>query len=73
MDRLNRLMRALPEQELELIRLRYAAGLSYAEIGALVRRSEEATRKVISRLILRLQNQMHSTWRYENQHSYLLI
>ena len=60
MERLNRLMRALPEQELELIRLRYAAGLSYAEIGALVRRSEEAARKAISRLILRLQNQMEN-------------
>ena len=60
MERLNRLIRALPEHELELIRLRYAAGLSYAEIGALVRRSEEATRKAISRLILRLQSQMEN-------------
>jgi RNA polymerase sigma-70 factor, ECF subfamily len=62
-ERLNRLVRALPEPELELIRLRYAAGLSYAEIGALVRRSEEAARKAISRLILRLQSQM------ENDHA----
>ena len=63
MEHLIRLVRALPEPELELIRLRYAAGLSYAEIGALVRRSEEAVRKAISRLNLRLQSQM------ENDHA----
>jgi len=60
MERLNRLVRALPEPDLELIRLRFAAGLSYAEIGALIRRSEEAARKAISRLILRLQSQMEN-------------
>ena len=60
-DRLNRLdglIQALPEGELELIRLRYVAELSLAEIGALVHRSEEATRKAISRLLARLQSQM---------------
>jgi DNA-directed RNA polymerase specialized sigma24 family protein len=45
---------------LELIRLRFAAGLSHAEIGALIQRSEEAARKAISRLILRLQSQMEN-------------
>jgi len=48
----------LPEGELEMIRLRYVAELSLAEIGALVHRSEEATRKAISRLLARLQRQM---------------
>jgi RNA polymerase sigma-70 factor (ECF subfamily) len=60
MERLNRLIGVLPEHELELTRLRYAAGLSYAEIGALVRRSEEASRKAISRLLIRLQSQMEN-------------
>jgi RNA polymerase sigma-70 factor (ECF subfamily) len=60
-DRLNHLdslIRALPVGELEMIRLRYVAELSLAEIGALVHRSEEATRKAISRLLVRLQRQM---------------
>jgi RNA polymerase sigma-70 factor (ECF subfamily) len=57
-SRLDRLIRALPEDELELIRLRYVAGLSYAEIGAMLHRSEEATRKAIFRLLGRLRGQM---------------
>lgn len=55
---LDNLIRALPEGELELIRLRYVAGLSYAEIGAIVHRSEEAIRKVMFRLLARLRGQM---------------
>ena len=58
LERLDSLVRALPEGELEMIRLRYVAELSLAEIGALVHRSEEATRKAISRLLTRLQRQM---------------
>lgn len=58
--RLNNLIRALPEADLELIRLRYVAGLSYAEIGATVNRSEEATRKALSRLLARLRGQMEA-------------
>jgi RNA polymerase sigma-70 factor (ECF subfamily) len=58
LERLDRLIRGLPEGELEMIRLRYVAELSLAEIGALVHRSEEATRKAISRLLARLQRQM---------------
>jgi RNA polymerase sigma-70 factor (ECF subfamily) len=55
---LEHLIRELPEGELEMIRLRYVAGLSYAEIGALLDRSEEAARKAITRLLARLQRQM---------------
>jgi len=58
LNHLDELIRALPESELEMIRLRYVAELSLAEIGALVHRSEEATRKAISRLLVRLQRQM---------------
>jgi len=58
LERLDLLIRGLPEGELEMIRLRYVAELSLAEIGALVHRSEEATRKAISRLLARLQRQM---------------
>lgn len=57
-NHLDHLIRALPKAELELIRLRYVAGLSYAEIGAIVHRSEEAIRKAIFRLLARLRGQM---------------
>lgn len=55
---LERLIRALPAAELELIRLRYVGGLSYAEIGAVAHRSEEAIRKIMFRLLARLRGQM---------------
>jgi RNA polymerase sigma-70 factor (ECF subfamily) len=58
MTRLDSLIRALPEAELELIRLRYVAGLSYTEIGAVVHRSEEAIRKALARQLARLHSQM---------------
>jgi RNA polymerase sigma factor (sigma-70 family) len=56
--RLHNLIGVLPEGELELIRLRYVAGLSYAEIGVIVRRSEEAVRKAIIRLLARLRGRL---------------
>lgn len=56
--RLDSLIRALPEEELELIRLRYVAGLSHVEIGETVGRSEEAVRKSIVRLLARLRGHL---------------
>lgn len=51
------LLRGLTDEEQELIRLRYVAGLTYREIGEATGRSEEATRKNISRLLTRLSGQ----------------
>ncbi len=56
--RLRELIRALPEKDQELIRLRFVSGLTYGEIAPLIRRNKEAVRKRLSRLLVRLQNQL---------------
>ena len=58
LQRLDRLIRTLPEEEQELIRLRFVVQLGYREIGAVLNRSEDAVRKNISRLLARLQVQL---------------
>jgi RNA polymerase sigma-70 factor (ECF subfamily) len=55
---LAKLIRALSEEEHELIRLRYIAELSFSEIGRLVNRSEDAVKKSLYRLLARLQSQL---------------
>ena len=57
-QRLRQLIRTLPEEEQELIRLRFVAALGYREIGLVLHRKEDAVRKSISRLLIRLQNQL---------------
>jgi RNA polymerase sigma-70 factor (ECF subfamily) len=51
------LINALPEEERELLRLRYVAELSFPEMGRLLERSEEAVKKAVYRLLARLQSQ----------------
>lgn len=41
-----------------MIRLRYVSGLSFAEIGKVLNRSEGAVKKRLYRLIARLSDQM---------------
>jgi RNA polymerase sigma-70 factor (ECF subfamily) len=55
---LAKLIIALPEEEHELIRLRYIAELSFSEIGRLLNRSEGAVKKSLYRSLARLQSQM---------------
>lgn len=58
LDRLRRLIQALPETELELIRLRFVAQLTYKDIAIILDSTREAVRKQIVRLIAHLQDQM---------------
>lgn len=52
------LVQSLPEEDQELIRLRYAADLNYREIGLVLNRKEDAVRKSITRLVTRIQSQL---------------
>ncbi len=52
------LIDALPETDRELIRLRYVAELNFSEIGRLLGRSEESSKKALYRLLARLQSQL---------------
>lgn len=57
---LARLISALPEEDRDLIRLRYVAELSFSEIGRLLGRSEDAAKKALYRLLARLQSQLEN-------------
>ena len=52
------LLEALPEDERDLLRLRFTAGLSFGEIGRLQGRSEDAVKKAVYRLLDRMQSQL---------------
>ena len=55
-----RAIRELSEDEQELIRLRYVAELSFAEIAKALHKSEGATKKMLYRLLTRLKSQMEA-------------
>jgi RNA polymerase sigma-70 factor, ECF subfamily len=54
------LIEGLSEEEQELLRLRYVAGLSFSDMAALLKRNEAAVKKTLYRLLARLHNQMES-------------
>ncbi|MBN1428477.1 MAG: RNA polymerase sigma factor [Anaerolineae bacterium] len=56
--RLQAQIAGLAEDEQELLRLRFAAGLSFAEIAALLDRREAAVKMSLYRLLNRLENQL---------------
>ncbi len=60
-ERMRRRISALPEAEQELLWLRFVAGLSFAEIGAVLKRSEGAVKKALYRLLNRLGEQMEDS------------
>ena len=49
---------ALPDEEQELLRLRYNADLSFAEIAAVLGKREAAVKKSLYRLVTRLRNDL---------------
>jgi len=53
--RLNRLVKSLPEDDQELIRLRYVAELPFAEMAIVIGKREDAVKKSLYRLQARLQ------------------
>lgn len=55
-----RALRTLTEDEQEIIRLRYVAELSFAEIARALRKSESATKKMLYRLLARLKSRMEA-------------
>jgi RNA polymerase sigma-70 factor (ECF subfamily) len=52
------LIRALPEQERELLRLRYLAELSFRDMARTMKMNEDAVKKSLYRLLERLQRQL---------------
>ncbi len=59
--RLAGLVQGLDEDARELLRLRFAAGLTYGEMGRLLGRSEDAVKMAMHRLLRRLHRSWEST------------
>jgi RNA polymerase sigma-70 factor (ECF subfamily) len=55
---LSKLIQALPEDDRELLRLRFLAAMSFPELAHILRRNEGAVKKSIYRLLARLHRQL---------------
>jgi RNA polymerase sigma-70 factor (ECF subfamily) len=66
---LAQLIRALPEEEQELICLRYVAELSFAEIGQVLNQKEDTVKKTLYRLLARLKVQADQDDPQEAEHA----
>ena len=61
LQQLGALVARLDEEKQELLRLRFAAGLSYGQMAAVVGRSEAAVKMAVHRLLKRLQAEWEAT------------
>ena len=59
-ERLLQLLQTLAEDEQELIRLRYVAELSFADIARALRKNEDAVKKMLYRMIARLKSELEA-------------
>ncbi len=57
---LRAVLRSLPEEERELLRLRYAAGLTFGKMASVLGRKEEAVKKSVYRLLARIRVSMEA-------------
>ena len=57
-EALSKLIQTLPEEDRELLRLRFLAEMSYPEIARCIHRNEEAVKKTTYRLLARLHSQL---------------
>ncbi len=57
---LRAVLRSLPEEERELLRLRYAAGLTFGKMASVLGRKEEAVKKSVYRLLARIRGSMEA-------------
>lgn len=57
-EALSKLIQALPEEDRELIRLRFLAEMSFPEIARFLHRNEAAVKKTTYRLLARLHSQL---------------
>jgi RNA polymerase sigma-70 factor (ECF subfamily) len=55
---LSKLIQALPEEDRELLRLRFLAEMSFPEISHILHRNKEAVKKLTYRLLARLHSQL---------------
>ena len=58
---LTALVQALPEEERELLRLRFLASMSFPEMAHFLQRNEDAVKKSIYRLLARLHGQLEAS------------
>jgi RNA polymerase sigma-70 factor (ECF subfamily) len=60
-QQLAQMIKQLPEDDRELLRLRFLAQMSFAEIADLIQRKEDTVKKTVYRLLARLQSQAEAS------------
>lgn len=64
LDRLTGLIAQLDDNQRDLLRLRFAAGLTFGQIGIMLGRSEAAVKMAVHRLL----DQLRAKWRAQDEH-----